>query len=322
MKCEYCGKEFTGRKKKYCSRECCYNADVDNKRMKYVWISDRAEKCLLCGGKLGKGKYKFCSDECARKHYNIQTGRLSHSEILTKNCCVCGKEFQTWKSRQTTCSEECKILHRKEYNSKRDKSEQRKAYDRVKYLRKHPDAKTSEQRHEEHLLRLERQKEEQAEKAIAMFLQEVESEPQRAKKIAEEKRLKEANRKYWQEYEAEHECAICGCVFVAHYPLAKYCSKKCSRKVTRIRKRYEGITIDKDITVQKLAKRDHDKCQLCGLPVDWNDKHKTDKAVICGDMYPSIDHIIPISSGGLHAWNNVQLAHRICNTRKSNKVIS
>ena len=135
MKCEYCGKEFTGRKKKYCSRECCYNADVDNKRMKYVWISDRAEKCLLCGEKLGKGKYKFCSDECARRHRNIQIGRMSHSEILTKNCCVCGKEFQTWKSRQTTCSEECKILHKKEYDSKRNKSGQRKAYDRMKYLR-------------------------------------------------------------------------------------------------------------------------------------------------------------------------------------------
>lgn len=321
MKCEYCGKEFTGRKKKYCSRECCYNADVDNKRMKYVWISDRAEKCLLCGGKLGKGKYKFCSDECARKHYNIQTGRLSHSETLTKNCCVCGKEFQTWKSRQTTCSEECKILHRKEYDSKRNKSGQRKAYDRMKYLRKHPDAKTSEQRHEEHLLRLEKQKEEQAEKAVAMFLQEVESEPQRAKKIAEEKRVKEANRKYWQEYEQEHTCIECGEKYIAHYPTSKYCSPACQRRVTRTRRKYKDITIDKGITLRRLAKRDRDRCQICGGLVDWNDKYKTDKTIITGNQYPSIDHIIPIAHGGVHSWENVQLAHRICNSIKNDKVV-
>lgn len=321
MKCEYCGKEFTGRKKKYCSRECCYNADVDNKRMKYVWISDRAEKCLLCGGKLGKGRYKFCSDECARKHYNIQTGQISHSEILKKECIVCGKEFQTWKSRQTTCSEECKILHRKEYDSKRNKSEQRKAYDRVKYLRKHPDAKTSEQRHEEHLLRLERQKEEQAEKAIAMFLQEVESEPQRAKKIAEEKRLKEANRKYWQEYEQEHTCIECGEKYIAHYPTSKYCSPACQRRVTRTRRKYKDITIDKGITLRRLAKRDRDRCQICGGLVDWNDKYKTDKTIITGNQYPSIDHIIPIAHGGVHSWENVQLAHRICNSIKNDKVV-
>lgn len=317
MKCKYCGKEFTGRKKKYCSRECCYNADVDNKRMKYVWISDRAEKCLLCGEKLGKGKYKFCSDECARKHYNIQTGRISHSEILKKECVICGKEFQTWKSRQTTCSEECKVLHRKEYNSKRNKSEQRKAYDRAKYLRKHPDAKSKEQIYEEHLLRLEKQKEEKAEKAIAMFLQDVEWESRRANK----KRIKEANRKYWQEYEQEHTCVECGEKYIAHYPTSKYCSPTCQRRVTRTRRKYKDITIDKGITLRRLAKRDRDRCQICGGLVDWNDKYKTDKTIITGNQYPSIDHIIPIAHGGVHSWENVQLAHRICNSIKNDKVV-
>ena len=41
--------------------------------------------------------------------------------------------------------------------------------------------------------------------------------------------------------------------------------------------------------------------------------------MIAGDNYPSIDHIIPISKGGTHQWNNVQLAHRKCNRMKSNK---
>lgn len=32
--------------------------------------------------------------------------------------------------------------------------------------------------------------------------------------------------------------------------------------------------------------------------------------------YPTIDHIIPLSKGGLHSWNNIQLAHLSCNSSK------
>jgi 5-methylcytosine-specific restriction endonuclease McrA len=33
-------------------------------------------------------------------------------------------------------------------------------------------------------------------------------------------------------------------------------------------------------------------------------------------MSATIDHIIPISLGGRHCAENVQLAHRICNNKK------
>ena len=33
----------------------------------------------------------------------------------------------------------------------------------------------------------------------------------------------------------------------------------------------------------------------------------------------SIDHIVPLSQGGSHTWNNVQLTHLKCNMKKSNK---
>ena len=39
---------------------------------------------------------------------------------------------------------------------------------------------------------------------------------------------------------------------------------------------------------------------------------------ISGNNYPSIDHVIPVSKGGTHTWDNVKLAHRHCNTMKSN----
>jgi 5-methylcytosine-specific restriction endonuclease McrA len=34
----------------------------------------------------------------------------------------------------------------------------------------------------------------------------------------------------------------------------------------------------------------------------------------------TIDHIIPLSKGGLHVYENIQLAHSICNSRKGNRV--
>jgi 5-methylcytosine-specific restriction endonuclease McrA len=36
-------------------------------------------------------------------------------------------------------------------------------------------------------------------------------------------------------------------------------------------------------------------------------------------MAPSLDHILPLARGGAHDHSNLQLAHRICNSRKSDK---
>ena len=82
-----------------------------------------------------------------------------------------------------------------------------------------------------------------------------------------------------------------------------------------------GRIVDKDINLKALSKRDNNQCQICGLIVDWDDTYVKNGQIVCGRMYPSIDHIKPISLGGLHSWDNVQLAHIRCNLRKSNKYI-
>ena len=195
MNCLYCGKEFYGRKKKYCSNECCYNADKDRKRIRYEWKSERADFCIVCGQPIPDRNKLYCSVDCRR-------GKVKK----TKRCIVCGKEFATTRSGKLTCSAEC---------SKRN-----------------------------------------------------------------------------------------------------YYSKKTSRT-----DRYKNITIDKDINVERLALRDNNICKICGKPVNWNDKREINGLVLCGNNYPSIDHIKPVSKGGLHSWDNVQLAHRLCNALKSNKVV-
>ena len=52
---------------------------------------------------------------------------------------------------------------------------------------------------------------------------------------------------------------------------------------------------------------------MCGKMCDPNDHSWTEHH---GPMSPTIDHIIPMSKGGGHTWDNVQIAHAICNSRK------
>lgn len=308
MICKYCGDNFTGRSnQKYCSRECCQAADRDNKRINYV--GKREKTCRQCGQPLPKFKTKFCSERCSLIYNNVI---LDHGE-LTKTCPVCGKEFKTWRSQKITCSEACS-KKRDQIKYALDPEKERKK-DRERYRAKHPDAKTMEQIHEDHLARLKRI---EAEKAIRQQEREKEWQKNREKKA----KIKQQKRAYWQEYCKMHTCKVCGQMYVAYYPLSEYCSDKCRRKRFKVKKRYKGITVDKDITLKMLAKKDSDTCKICGFKVDWDDWIQKDGTIICGDYYPSIDHIRPISKGGMHSWDNVQLAHRKCNTLKNDKVIS
>jgi 5-methylcytosine-specific restriction endonuclease McrA len=54
--------------------------------------------------------------------------------------------------------------------------------------------------------------------------------------------------------------------------------------------------------------RAHGRCQLCGEPVDL--------AVQSGRTQATLDHILPQARGGGHHRENLQLAHRGCNSRK------
>ena len=119
------------------------------------------------------------------------------------------------------------------------------------------------------------------------------------------------------------ECPECGLLFIGKY---KYCSDDCKRKSLnrkmdqRIRKKYKSNT---DITLKKLFNRDKGVCWLCGDKCDYEDYSRDEKgSFIAGKNYPSIDHVYPLSKGGVHSWNNVRLAHFYCNTIKSDKVVS
>lgn len=102
----------------------------------------------------------------------------------------------------------------------------------------------------------------------------------------------------------------------------KCCSDKCRKKYrnrqhyNRENKRLENArnngVFDADIDIYKLIERDGPNCYICGIKTSF-DLHYNDPE------YPTIEHIIPIKLGGTHSWQNVKVACRDCNTKKSIK---
>lgn len=118
---------------------------------------------------------------------------------------------------------------------------------------------------------------------------------------------------------SEIACERCGSTITSiHYngPVRhKYCAR-CQREVESERSRQRRLAtsqIVEEIVDYEVFERDGWICQICGESVDlvlrWPDR-----------MSASIDHIIPITKGGIHSNENVQLAHLSCNSRKGKRV--
>lgn len=81
------------------------------------------------------------------------------------------------------------------------------------------------------------------------------------------------------------------------------------------RKRWRALSkgeYDPTISLVAVMEKDKGVCQICGLPVDKNDRNGRS----IGPLYPTVDHIVSFIDGGSHTWDNVQLAHMCCNREK------
>lgn len=139
-----------------------------------------------------------------------------------------------------------------------------------------------------------------------------------------------------EKLDVAHVCEVCGNEYTIRDRMIKEgmkycsdngcCSVSCSRKRNRRKLRESGFPrnhlhrahkygcdYESGITLKKLIKRDGLRCAICGEMCDPND-HEWTKHF--GPTSPTIDHIIPMSKGGGHVWNNVQVAHAICNSKK------
>lgn len=147
---------------------------------------------------------------------------------------------------------------------------------------------------------------------------------------AEERAKKKRIEKEWyvKIHTVERKCAYCGESFFIYDKLSNVtCSPECSKKYKNMKHGHnkripKDQLIDKDITLKKLFKRDNGRCYLCGCECSFDDWSLSKKGNLYpGATYPEIEHMIPISRGGLHSWNNVRLSCHRCNHDKGDDVV-
>ena len=112
---------------------------------------------------------------------------------------------------------------------------------------------------------------------------------------------------------ANIECSWCGTVFFQkkYASVTKFCSNRCAKTHTvhnrNHRKRANGES--ETIGTVTLAKRRGYKCECCGIKCVNPTGNNLSNEI-------TLDHIAPLSKGGSHTWDNVQLLCRKCNTFK------
>ena len=76
--------------------------------------------------------------------------------------------------------------------------------------------------------------------------------------------------------------------------------------IERVTARARGIVVVEHVNRSVVYARDGGRCQLCG----W------------GPVDPArfdLDHVLPVSKGGVHSYANIQLTHPWCNDSKGAK---
>jgi 5-methylcytosine-specific restriction endonuclease McrA len=115
------------------------------------------------------------------------------------------------------------------------------------------------------------------------------------------------------------QCATCSQRFTAKQARVQTCPtcrKKRQRKLYgghkhTDRARRFGVARRYNIDPLKVFARDRWHCQLCGRATPQRLRGSTKPTA------PELDHIVPLSAGGGHTWDNVQCACRSCNGKKS-----
>jgi 5-methylcytosine-specific restriction endonuclease McrA len=102
-------------------------------------------------------------------------------------------------------------------------------------------------------------------------------------------------------------CLRCEATFITTVPTKVYCTEACAAaehrdRAKRRRRARKANAKTEVIGLFSLARRDGWRCHICKRNVTrktW-----------------SMDHLVPLSYGGDHTWDNVALAHHRCNSKR------
>lgn len=238
--------------------------------------------CEYCGKKFvshNKGR-RFCSKKCNVISIRIKKGIPCNPNVepYHKICAECGAEFDTFRENVITCSTECSKKRRNRVQRGKNKP----AHSRDEWV----------------------------------AIRKAEAENRQRIKAKEKEQ-------YQKEHTVERVCEICGghfyCLDVEN---KKTCSRECSKELAKMNNRRRDKRVPKErridrISLKRLYERDKGVCYICGKKCDWNDWRTSETGhQYPGYSYPTVEHVIPVSLGGLESWGNVRLAHWKCNLDK------
>lgn len=266
-------------------------------------MANYSKVCAYCGESYiaKQSRSMYCSRKCKDIAIRLRKGIPCNPapKPFQKVCCVCGKQYESYREASRTCSSDC-AKRKEKMRAKSSKILKCCAICGKGFVTGHnaqmtcgSEACKCEYKKQAHKRRHERERE----------------------------------RKGKIHTIVEKECRYCGTLFQCFdYDNSVYCSDKCRNKAIwkeKDKRIPNEQVVDTDITLPKLFKRDHGTCWICGGLCNWEDKEKTDRGgVRYGKTYPVKDHVVPISRGGLHSWDNVRLAHWQCNADKSDSLFS
>lgn len=236
--------------------------------------------CVQCGTayETHQSRSRFCSRRCNGRWRTQNVGKG------TRRCEVCGVEYVAGNNDQRTCSKECSVWARRGY----------------------PETLlASERLHGQHtkLSRCE---------ACGAY---VEHKPSRRWCDACSGSQHLAGT--W--IRGVKVCSDCGQPIAVYQGSGNYCAS-CARrrrppeaKSDRKRARHAGVAYQY-ISRKRVFERDGWHCHICGKPTDklaylsrsWDHSQLNMR-------YPTLDHIVPLSAGGSHTYDNVACACWHCN---------
>jgi len=133
-------------------------------------------------------------------------------------------------------------------------------------------------------------------------------------------RTRERSKRIVEMTRKPRRCKWCDTEFLPPYGFKRrlFCSQKCAVQNNSWQGKIRARLASKDkwkesFTRISICIRDGWTCKICGQPVLPNvDTYHP--------LAATIDHIVPLSKGGEHSRSNVQCAHHLCNSLKSDRI--
>ena len=117
----------------------------------------------------------------------------------------------------------------------------------------------------------------------------------------------------------ERSCNICNKLYSPLTPNSKFCSKRCyGDSIKKYKSDEERIKVVRQ--QQRASNANYRAKLLSQTPVDIDREAILEFYKNCPPGY-EVDHIIPISNGGLHTLSNLQYLTISENRKKGNKII-